>query len=78
MAEVARFDHCLFLTRAQPAISSGFAIQCPREESNLCARGRNPLLFQLSYGGKRERLALPVEVVAHDAVESGRCYDSTS
>jgi hypothetical protein len=27
-----------------------------REESNLCARGRNPLLFQLSYGGKEVRM----------------------
>src|SRR5919201_4316102 len=25
----------------------------PREESNLCARGRSPLLFRLSYGGVR-------------------------
>jgi hypothetical protein len=39
--------------------------QSPREESNLCARGRNPLLFQLSYGGRRERPALPVVVITH-------------
>ena len=52
--------------------------QSPREESNLCARGRNPLLFQLSYGGRRERLALPVVVVAHSAVKSGHYCGSTS
>jgi hypothetical protein len=52
VAEVARFDHCLFWSHVQPAISSDFAMQCPRQESNLCTRFRKPLLYPLSYGGE--------------------------
>ena len=39
--------------------------------------GSKPGALPLSYGGQRERLALPVVVVAHGAVESGRCGSSS-
>src|SRR2546426_9483813 len=57
VAEAARFDHCLFWTCAQPAIYSDFAIQCPRQESNLRTRFRKPLLYPLSYGGENVAFA---------------------
>ena len=58
----------------------------PREESNLCARVRSPVLFQLSYGGRvrspggppRGGDSLPVVVGASGAVESCRYCDSSS
>src|SRR5438874_1188589 len=46
--------------------------QSPREESNLCARGRNPLLFQLSYGGKSGALDAPGSHATRGADGGGR------
>src|SRR6266536_4503365 len=46
--------------------------QSPREESNLCARGRNPLLFQLSYGGKSGALGAPSSSATRGADGGGR------